>query len=297
VLVFLIFFNCAAIIITHWAPEKYADFSMPFHQACLTLAPQAVHHASYSAVICGESSRNVTMHSELESSGLLFFLASAGTHLLCVEWLIVRTKHPQRLPWACMAASLVVFTLLSGFNATAVRALASLAFSRLQMLLNLSWTRSQILTAAGSCALWFCNSRGSLLGLALSWTAALAFGLSVRRQQIPVLLRHTWNQLRLYVLLIPPLLPISVPSPATILVVAVFFPWLAISLFLISLGSFFLPSTTLLAEPLWCLVDQLALFLARLIPSGLQPCAIPLWTIVLYVALLTACAWWREVVS
>lgn len=314
-LLFLTFFYTLAGFTQLELPGKIAHLYLPVHKACLAMAPVSIYRPEYQAVICGGPANAVTAKTSLTRSGLWFAICSVGSHFLILEWIIhciprataKRNNHFHWLISTVFYLTLFGLTLLSGFTAPAVRASVRMGLTALNSRLHLNWTPTQIISSASVLALYFCTTSASLNGLYFGWIAALALHVGhVRSSQAATnhpphfqnrVFSPLWVQIRLYLLLLPALLPFSVPNPWTILTAYFFFPALSVLLFIISLGAFISMSfgSTIaryclnISDSVWQLFNWLAQSLAEITPSGLQPLSVPL--LVSFAYLLTLTAW------
>lgn len=275
--------------------EKLANISMPFHQACMHLAPQGRYQDAYQAIVCGAPLPESLFRGQLEHTGLYFLIASTATHLLFVESWLRWCLEKRRWAWAPVFGAAFLLTLVSSCSAPSLRACTGLILGRMVSWLKLGWSRTQVITAAGLTAAVFCPSRASMLGLILSWAASLAVG---GLSGPPNSSRHWWQslggQVRIYAFLVPPLLPIAVPHPFSILAAFVCFPTVATFLFSLSLIAVAIPGTSRFIDWQWDAFQLLIAKLAALMPPGLQPLPVPVALLFIYLALLTACAWRTE---
>jgi len=301
-LIFIVIFNFLIGLISILANlmlENSAEFLMPIHNACRNHLTGYEHTLLYQAVLCGAKYTPPNIITSLHRVGMGMILTSGGSHLLsleiCLQGVVTYKEHIAR-PYQrfILWMTVILFALINLLNPILMRVAIKMLLRELNFILKLGWTRVQVVTASGLCALPFCNSRGAVNGLLVGWIASLA----VSGFYLPQRGRSLWPrpllQIRVYLLLIPVLIPFSVPHPFSILVHIVLFPAAGIMLMLCSLCVALVPP---LAPVIDSVISGLVLLLEMagpFLPMGLSPHPIPLIFLVTYLVALTCSAWHLE---
>lgn len=307
-MILLIFFAFATFFASTIMHINFAEFSLPFHKACLALLNTENHASEYQTVMCASPKSYLPHIDQLQHSGLGFMLSSAGAHLLFFDWLFGKLNQKNLKLSPLIFCFLLILALMTNFNVVHVRAFLSFWITRMVAKLNLGWTRTQVVTTAGLTSLPFCftqsSGQGSLLGLLLSWTAAESMALGFGQytglelswsghRLIRRLLDSLWLQIRLYILLIPSLLTIahSVPHPISILLVTITFPFLSHLLFIASFSVLIWQPTEMVGNFIWDKFGLVVSSLSNIMPSSFEPCSIPTGVLTAYLVILTAIGW------
>ena len=269
-----------------------AELTLPLHKACLLLAPVSENAGLYTAMICGNrTSINESFKFALSQMALLHLLVVSGFHLAFLESLLrvllPRSQSPIRriFIWSV----LILFALINQLRAPIARALIALVLRSTNRAFGLQWTRLQIITASGFATFAFCRTNSDRQALLLSWLATLALtGIeNNERSRFQALFIHT----RAYVLILPALLPLSAPSPFSILCNWILAPLLGIVLFPASLLGFLIQPLVPVTDCLWKIARLGLELLSSLTPNGASPIAISQLALWSYLALITFCFW------
>jgi hypothetical protein len=294
-LIFLSFLGIVTFLLSTRLPTYVADFATPIHQACQRIAPVSLYSSDYKALVCGSHLVHDTLRTELSDAGLLHLMIVSGFHLLFLERILRRILVKQTSTGWFIWPLLMLFTLANQFEVRIVRAFLGVAISRINEDYQLRWNPAQIVTSAGFLALPFCTTANSVFGLLTSWTAALAVtGFSAHFPNLKdesKLNQRIALQSRLYLLLAPLLLRMTLPGPFSILFNVSMAPVLGFILFPASLLAFLIPPLVPVTDFLWATLTKLINVLSFLIPAPVaQNIKVPLYALALYLMALTACA-------
>jgi hypothetical protein len=307
-LIFIVFFNFlfgVVSIIALLLFEDSAEILMPIHDACRNHLTGHEQTLLYQAVICGVKYTPPNILDPLHRVGMGMILTSGGSHLLFLE-ICLRSvvnffdekghfaRPNRRLIFWITWVAVVFFALMNLLNPILVRVAIKMFLRDLNFALKLGWTRVQVVTAAGICALPFCSSRGAINGLLVGWIASLAVTGFYLPQRDTSLWHRPLFQIRVYLLLIPALIPFSIPHPFSIFAHILLFPVAGITLMFCSLSVALVPSVSPLIDSI---ISGLVLLLEKagpFFPIGLSPQPLPLIFLVSYLIILTLWAWHLE---
>ena len=315
-LVLLLFSLFIAALLSSRAPLGSASVIDVIHRSCLRACPPSVHADFLKAVVCGESLGHANgaalLRSDFAKTGLIHLLVVSGSHLICLEQLVLLlscgfrgAREKSRWMSILIFAALFFFTLMTGASPPVLRAFLGWTLRRLSTRERWNWTRVQILTISGFATLPFCTDQWGLCSLGLSWIAGLALGFVRdtsdrplnRQNNFSITERlHSWSSrvvilLRInvcvYVALIPALLPLGVPSLLSIFANLMFGPVMGLVLFPISLASFLWNGLVGLTDRAWSTALWLVTHAASLTPDAWEKVNLsPLW-LMPYILLLT----------
>lgn len=302
-LVLLAFSIVSAIMLHSCLPVIWADLSLPFHEACETLAPPIAHREIMQAIVCGSSIHSSALRIEFRDTGLIHLLVVSGSHLVCLEFLLSFVLKQWKFKDLVLLVVFTLFALITAGQPPIMRAIASNLLGRANKLWRLSWTRTQIALMSGFFTLPFCHAEGGSLSLLLSWSAALILAelsTSENCRSNPSATPYTrWREaavkaLRLhslmYVFLLPLLLPLSAPHPLSILSNWVLGPVLGFVLFPISALGFLTRGfrvVTIICDHAWTYAIGAVGFASEQIPPALAPISFSPAYSWLYLTLLT----------
>ncbi len=228
---------------------KVAEYALPIHQACLDLAPRnSEFQMYYRSIICSSPLPLNAFTHDLKSAGVAHFITGSGTHLALLSLLFDSISQRFRFAKIVGAISLWTFAAISLLSGAVIRILVARGLQILNRRYKLFWTPAQVILISGFVSLAFCPEWWSSLGFLISWGAALIF--SLWRSQTKL-----WRNLALYVLLLPFLLPIGVPSPISILLNWILFLPISLGLFPMSFLSIIIPALTKATDVLWHLLE------------------------------------------
>jgi hypothetical protein len=295
-LILLMFLGFFTSVVFSAMPHYVASFAAPIHQACQHVTPSGPHSGDYQSLICGSHLEHDTLRAELLDAGLLHLMIVSGSHLLFLERILQKILARQTKTGWVIWPLLLLFTFANGCEPRIVRALFGVVINRVSDYFQLRWNSPQVVTLAGFVALPFCMNSASVFGLLTSWTAALAVsGFSHHFPWTPQQSRMSRSialQTRLYLLLAPFLLRMTLPNPTSIIYNVTVAPLLALILFPASLLAFVLPPFVPITDFLWSILRMLFESCAFLIPPPIaQNLKLPQVALVSYLVALTVCAW------
>ncbi len=267
---------------------------------CVSACPPITHAPFLRAVVCGEPlptlNSGASLKGDFVKTGLIHLLVVSGSHLVGVEiWVRFLSKclRMSRLRDAAIFSSLVAFTLMTLATPPVLRALFSWMLMFSSSHFRLGWTRAQILTMSGAFCLSGCRTRWDLGSLILSWLASLGLafstGFTISSAPSPALKtshrrlilrertllffrgvkRDLIGHISVYVTLIPALIPMGVPSLASIACNLVFAPVMGFVLFPISVLGY--AGLATLADRIWSIALAGVSLAARHTPEPWSP--------------------------
>lgn len=291
-LIFIVFFNFIFVITKICMHENAAEILMPIHSACLAHLTGTEHRELYQAMVCGSKVHNLSISEPLKALGLYTILSSSGSHLLffehCIRSIIWRIEeNSQRNYRIFFWPMAILFATINLFNAIVVRATLLLLLRDCNRALKLNWTETQLITTAGLCSMPFCRGPTQVSGLLVGWSASLALAAFGRKRGVGRLNR----QLRLYLLLVPVLIPFSVPHPLAIIAQLLLVPAVGIALMGASLTLVVTPRAGPIVDAAVTVAKKALLLISANFPEGLTPLHLPLGVLAAYVGALTLWTW------
>jgi competence protein ComEC len=180
-----------------------------------------------------------------------------------------------------------------------LRAFLQLGLKRSNQTFNLSWRPFQIITASGLATLSFCRTENELRSLAMSWIASLALSVAGKSTQAhqsgKIDGESSWlTNLRVYVLMIPALLPLATPHPVSIAYNTLLAPIFGWVLFPLALIAFVFPPSATLVDLAWDGFYSILEIAGRFSPDGWARCEVPTLALCVYLAFLTVLLLRRE---
>jgi ComEC/Rec2-related protein len=299
-LIFLALTSVMTVLFSHRVPDILAIFTMPLQQFCINHVPSSPHHDLMAALVCGERLPSSDLKFDFVRTALLHLVVASGSHLALIETAVRIMCRKSRRSEGVVALSLSSYALFAGLCPPFLRVLLTWGLQNFCSGFKLGWSRLQTLTMGGFLTLLFCNRAEDLLSLALSWIAGLAVHIlsnrnselnRSRRDDESKLARHLMFHSLMYCLMIPALLPLSVPHPLSIAWNLFLGPLLTALLFPLAALSFFLPPIAVaLVDSLFDQALNLVALAARLTPGGLTKTQLSLtWVwIYLFALLLSA---------
>jgi predicted membrane metal-binding protein len=306
-LVFVGLFTVFALMLHSVMPDLLAGLTLPFHQTCVHLAPTTENTGLYSAIICGNRlGVGQNFKTALGQMGLLHLLIVSGFHLTIFEstvsLILMRKKfvggslipvsEPSRWGQVFVGFLLILFALINQLRAPVTRALIAIFLKTFNRSLNLQWTRLQIITASGFATLIFCRTLFDLQALLLSWLATLA--LTALENKDRSWFQVLFTQARAYILILPALLPLSVPTPISIFCNWLLAPVLGSVLFPISILGFLFHPLLPITDWIWKIAKVTLLWIASVTPEGTSPISVSPVALWIYLALLTFSFWFFQ---
>lgn len=320
-LVFLGFLLLLSLLLRIQAPLASAPVVDRFHRTCLQACPRSGHEKFLKAIVCGDSlssdGSTAFIKSAFIKTGLIHLLIVSGSHLICLDFLVgvftARWKQLRLLRLGIFFL-LLCFVLATGASPPAVRSFAQWCLRELSESCRWAWTRVQTVCAAGFVGAVFCHDRWALGSLALSWIASLALCISTTwfagqrttptqrrearlswREHLSLGAAHAraWvraafiTQACVYVLLVPALLSLGVPSVLSIVCNIVLAPAMGFVLFPVSLLAFFCHRLSWLADLAWEACLGAIVTVADRIPGNWDRIAVSQLALIPYIAAMT----------
>jgi hypothetical protein len=304
-LISFIFFTFLILLFQLFVPINLADFSMPIQHACLSHLSAFQHSAEYQNAICGakpnssisiptflffSSSSNLVFLELLLQQGLLkgvrFIDRWAQKEANSPFW--TRVVHFSRGHFFHAAITVPVLCLFSAchfFRPNILRALFYVLLKKVNSSWQLQWSTTQIISSSGLFALFFCRSSSSFNILCIGWCACLAATINPKpepetdpdtrtrpyRNNAWRLKNTIWRFIKIYLLLLPVLMPLGIPHPLTALARFTAYPFLGLAIFILSSAVFLFPYADALTGPLMTFL----VFVASQIQAGLPDQAQP----------------------
>ncbi|MCB0341936.1 MAG: ComEC/Rec2 family competence protein [Bdellovibrionales bacterium] len=236
-----------------------ADLSEPLHKICLNSMPAASHwRFAYASIICGAPLTEEALRQSLLAAGLIHLLVVSGLHLVLMQsWIqiLLRPLKNFTLARPALIVALCLYAASCQLNPPITRALMGFFISNLNQKRKWFLTSAERTALAGVTCLTLFPEWWSSLSLPLSWTATLALIIAPKKP--------LFAALSVYIFLIPPLLSLGIPHPASVFVNLLIAPILGHVLFPLSLLASMAKPLTVLADGLWTLCFQV---LSRLEP-------------------------------
>lgn len=239
--------------------------ALPLHELCMQLAPTSNWRASYQALVCGSNLPESEFLDALRSTSLLHIAIVSGSHLILVE-VILRKFLPQKLTsFSLIFFCLFCYSLLSGWQPPAVRALSTLILQHLNSRLSLFWSGSHVTWVAGLLTWALFPQWGYSFSFLLSWGASLA--LTLLPDSYSLKIYDQWKtHLLVYLLLVPLLTPFGGTHPLSVLCNWILGPIFSIILFPVSLIAFILPFTSQWIDWVWLFSEKTISYTGQWIP-------------------------------
>lgn len=314
-LIFLIIFHFVSSLEQTLKIPQLSEIAAPIHRACWQLSPISRERDNYTTIICGKADSNAPTDSarrtQLNNTGLLHLMIFSAAQVSAVEAIILTfEKRSKSRRWSFVTSSMWwyllflvgCFLLLSSMAVRLIRIFLLMIIRRTSQRLQLRWSTVQVITVAGLCTFPFCRNTANLVALSTGWIASLA---TVNCRKGPLdktssefsvvteprgIKEHAQFLLKMYLTLIPALLPYSVPHPLSIVVNLVASPvFILLALPSALLGyalPFFLPVTDFIFR----LFDETIGAASEWMPAGLAPLQISVVALGLYIAFLTIVA-------
>lgn len=164
----------------HFILEKSENSATTFQHLCkVTVENFDSTSSTRSAILCGTKITDFSLLNDLKESGLIHLFIVSGSHLQILIFLLQQIKVPTLL----INAFVVVFTLMTGFQAPLVRVVVQFFlrqyFERHNVLLR---TDLVVLCSALICLGLFPKWIGSY-SFHLSWMAALALSIPIHKSR------------------------------------------------------------------------------------------------------------------
>lgn len=298
-LVFLGFSLILSFLLQFLSPDSSAALTQTLHVSCIKACPNSEHRDLYRAVVCGASIPMTSIRFSFTQTGLIHLLVVSGSHFIVLESLLRATVlkfFPSPSRAVALFFLLFLFALMTKGSPPITRAFISWSLLSIASARRMGWTRLQIVTMAGFLTLPFAREKWSLISLFLSWLAALALETTRRPERDD---ESFWQKAKValatntkvYLALIPPLLPLAIPHPLSILSNAIFAPVMGLVLFpgslLATIFSHVVPKFVVVTDAMWTLAIWCVKKSAQTIPSGLHGQTFPREFLVIYLASLT----------
>lgn len=238
---------------------RFSGVSSFLHHQCLHRAPLDLQNI-HQALVCGETLGTGELARSLKAIALIHLFIVSGAHLLMLSWLLRRILPRLSERPFVLALLLFPFLLMTGLHAPVVRSWMSIVVWDFCRAFKLSWRSSQGVMAAGVCVCILNPQWMSSLSLILSWGGALALGTSRELtggwHDRPIV-RKSLQQCVIYLMLIPLLLPMTLPHPVAILCNLVLAPIAACCLFPLSIACFVFPQFAGTFHWAWVAFEQI----------------------------------------
>lgn len=238
-----------------------SDLTNSLHIQCLNFTPHSLYSNIYAALVCGKDLDGTELTQSLKNLGIYHVIIVSGSHLVFLSSLIeifFSTPHLKKLRFVAFPI-LLFYSLATGFEPPVVRALASIGISALQKKNKLFWNQNEVIFISVLICLALFDPWKKSYSLLLSYVASITLSLSSRNNSL-------LKNLKIYLLILPFLLPLSAPSPLSFLTNMTLSPIIGLILFPLSFLTYIIPYLYVLVDPLW----KLFLFVCTKLGPELQ---------------------------
>lgn len=265
-----------------------ANLVEPFHALCSQMAPSSEFHAAYSALVCGSNLPPSQLRESLQTTSLLHLAIVSGSHLLLLESMAEKILRKSPHKNSIIATMLFIYSLLTGWQAPAIRAVVGRWLNQLALRFHLHWSPLQTTWYTGWLTWALFPAWSQSFSLLLSWAASLS--LAMASQFNTDGFRQEWKiHLLVYLSLVPLLLPFSPPHPFSILCNWLIGPLLGVLLFPLSLLAFLIPAVTPLCDMIWQISADIVIWASQWTPANSTKVQTPillLWSYLLILNIL-----------
>lgn len=261
------FFMALALLCSLWMPldllKTLASLANLFHHHCLTWIPQSSSYAGlYGAMVCGAALQDAGLESKLRQTALIHLIVVSGAHLVLIEQTLLYVERHLNLPRWAIDILLWGYGFVTLLNPPIMRALLQRSLQRLSRRWELHWPSSTVIVASGAFGLLLFPAWWTSLSFQLSLMASM--GLEYAR-----ILKKSEHVL-VYLLVVPLLLRLHAPHPASILINAALAPVFGLVLLPVSWMGLLVHQLTPLTDKVWSLFITVITFLAEILPSWTQ---------------------------
>lgn len=223
-----------------------SNLTRSLHSQCLNFTPESLNKEIYSALICGNKLSSSDFSQNLKNLGIYHVIIVSGSHLIFLSILVEKIFSSTRFrKWKFITLPLLsLYALTTGAEPPVVRALLGLIIDSYQKRNKLFWSQNEVIFISVLISLALFDPWKRSYSLILSYVASVSLSLSKEKNPI-----H--KNLKIYILILPFLLPLSAPHPLSFISNMTLSPLIAVILFPLSFLSFLLPYFHLLVDPLW----------------------------------------------
>lgn len=146
-------------------------FAEKLHQKCIEVVPtESAKRSSLASLICGKKITDENLKTNLQKTSLLHIFVISGSHLILFDELL----SALRVPFYLRILFLGFYSLATGWDPPAVRALIALALRFLFKQRRLFFPSDLMLLIAGMVTLTLFPAWWTSLSFVMSWCASLA---------------------------------------------------------------------------------------------------------------------------
>lgn len=235
-------------------PEKLllnllAPLALKAHRFCQSQTPQnSDWKESYDAIVCGADLPRDEFSEILIVSGLYHLIVVSGSHLIFLDSLlrpfVMKLGRSSQL---VIFSLLLIYAFLCNLCPPAVRALITLVLHRTNETHKLNWNPIYVTLISGLLNLAIFPSWWNSLSFQMSWVAALAISVTSSASQGSPLRAH----FIIYIMILPAILPLQMPHPASILFNWILGPGIGMILFPISILACIVKPISPLVDLIW----------------------------------------------
>ena len=246
--------SLSLLILSATLPEKLllnflAPIALKAHRFCKSQTPQdSDWKESYDAIVCGADLPRDEFSEVLIVSGLYHLIVVSGSHLIFLDSLlrpfIMRLGRSSQL---VIFLLLLYYAFLCNLCPPAVRALITLVLHRTNEKHKLNWDPIYVTWISGLLNLAIFPSWWTSLSFQMSWVAALAIAVTSSTSRSSPLSAH----FLIYIMILPAILPLQMPHPASILFNWILGPGIGMVLFPISILACILKPIAPLVDVIW----------------------------------------------
>lgn len=227
--------------------------SEPFFESCLNSIPQNLKERDLAqSLVCGKKVTDEKKKKQLIDNGLIHSFVVSGSHLLALYFLLALLKLSRILQFVFILA----YTLLTHFQAPAVRALVQLLIGHRLRSRALNLSSDQKILLSGILCLALFPQWSSSYSFFLSWGCSLALCLSSELTNNPIR-----RGVLTYLFLSPFLFGLGNPHPVSILLNLTAAPLIHFILLPIATLTIFIPGTGSAFDFLICVFFKILEFL------------------------------------
>lgn len=257
-----------ALLMAPWnLHETLGMVSEPFYQFCLAVSPQGEWGPFYRALVCGASLPASEFLEALRQTSLLHLAIVSGSHLVLLEVILNKTLPGKIKTFLPVAGLIFIYTLMTGWQPPAVRALATSGVQFVNRRYKFFWNSHQSTWLAGLLTWAFFPLWAHSYSFLLSWGASL--GLSAVANLGRLRFHQQWKgHFVIYLMLLPLLIPFGGMSPFSILCNWLLGPVLSLLFFPMSLLTFLCPPLQPAADLAWSAAAWTITTVGSWIPSS-----------------------------
>jgi predicted membrane metal-binding protein len=217
----------------------------PFHAQCLSLSPLSPFRDWYQAIVCGKNLPASQEKNWFQQTGLIHVIVVSGSHLIFLDDVLRLLLGSSRAAVWIRNLLLGFFALISNLQPPITRALVHRGWQFYFLRKGRPKPSFHLQILSGITTLAFFPTWWTSLSFLMSWFCVLALSLPLKTKST------LWRSAFVYLIMIPALLPVQSPHPASILFNTVFGPLLGLVLFPMSAVGFIHPWLAVISDFAW----------------------------------------------